>query len=122
MAIDGMARMGRDEFRGARPRIYGTNATDPEHGRTFVWSKVGWFERVEGPWGDVTFSPVADSEDELKSWLAQSIPDLDLVELDVNRDFGKMVFEEFQEQAETALYPEAPENSSEEPFAEQDKT
>jgi hypothetical protein len=122
MAIDGMARMGRDEFRGARPRIYTTNADDAEHGRIFIWSKVGWFERVEGPWGDIAFTPVADSEDELKNWLAQSIPDFDLVEIDLNTEFGKMVFAEFREQAEMALYPEAPETSSEEPFEEQDKT
>jgi hypothetical protein len=122
VAIDGMARMGREEFRAARPRIYGTNPADPEHGRVFVWSKVGWFERVGGPWGDVAFTPAADSEDELKDWLSQTIPDLDFVEVDLNTDFGKTAFAEFKEQSEYALYPEAPENSSEEPFEEQDKT
>jgi hypothetical protein len=118
MGIDGMERMARDEFKGARPRVFGTNADDPEHGRTFVWTQMGWFERAEGPWGDVTFSPVADSEDELKDWLAQSNPDVDLVEMD--NEFGRMVLDEFIENEEEALYPEAPENSSEEPFEEQD--
>lgn len=63
MGIDGMERMAREEFRGARPRVFGTNPDDPENGRTFVWTQMGWFERVAGPWGDVAFTPVADSED-----------------------------------------------------------
>ncbi len=122
MAFEGMARMGREEFRGVRPRIFSTNTADFEHGRIFVYSKVGWFERVEGPWGDVAFTPAADSEEELKDWLSQTIPDLDLVEIGFDTDFGKMVYQEFKEQAEDALYPAAPEVSSEEPFEEQDRT
>jgi hypothetical protein len=120
MGLDGMDRMAREEFRGARPRVYGTEPDDPVHGRVFVWTKMGWFERVEGPWGDVAFSPVADSEEELRNWISRDNPDADLVEM--NDEYGKMVYAEFLEQAEYALYPEAPETSSEEPFDEQDVT
>ena len=118
--VEGMERMGRDEFRGARPRVFGTNPDDPENGRTFIWTQVGWFEREEGPWGDVAFTPVADSETDLREWLSRDNPDVDLVEL--TDEYGRTVFQEFQENAEQPLYPEAPENSSEEPFEEEDVT
>jgi hypothetical protein len=118
MALEGMDRMAREEFRGARPRIFGTDPDNPEHGRIFIWTKMGWFERVEGPWGDVTFTPVADSEDQLKDWISRNNPDVDLVEMD--NEFGRTVFQEFIE--EEPLYPEAPETSSQEPFDEQDMT
>jgi hypothetical protein len=64
MGLEGMDRMAREEFEGARPRVFGTDPDNPEHGRVFIWTKMGWFERAEGPWGDVTFTPVADSEDQ----------------------------------------------------------
>jgi hypothetical protein len=118
MSLEGMDRMAREEFRGARPRIFGTDPDNPEHGRTFVWTKMGWFERVEGPWGDVAFSPIADSEDQLRESISQNNPNADLVEF--NNEFGKMVYQEFTE--DEPLYPEAPETSSEEPFGEQDTT
>jgi hypothetical protein len=118
MSQEGMDRMAREEFRGARPRIFGTDPDNPEHGRVFIWTKMGWFERSEGPWGDVTFTPVADSEDELKEWISREDPDIDLVEM--NNEFGRTVYQEFME--EEPLYPEAPETSSEEPFDEQDTT
>jgi hypothetical protein len=38
----------------------------------------------------------------------------------MDNEFGRMVLDEFIENEEEALYPEAPENSSEEPFEEQD--
>ena len=122
MALDGMDRMAREEFQGTEPKFFGTDADNPENGRIFVWTKMGWFERVEGPWGDVAFIPVADSEDELRDWLAQDDPNIDLVALDINSEFGRMVLQEFKEQSEDALYPGSPENSSEEPFSEQDVT
>lgn len=123
MALEGMERMGREEFRGARPRVYTTDAEHPENGRIFIWTQMGWFERVEGPWGDVAFTPVADDEAQLKDWLAQNQKsDIDLIELGLDNAVGRTVFAEFKDQAEYALYPEAPETSSEEPFEEQDKT
>ena len=118
MGLEGMDRMAREEFRGARPRVFGTDPDNPEHGRIFIWTKMGWFERVEGPWGDVTFSPVADSEEQLKEWISRDNPDADLVEMD--NQFGRTVYQEFIE--EEPLYPESPETSSQEPFDEQDVT
>jgi len=120
MGIDGMERMAREQFRGARPRVFGTDPDNPEHGRVFVWTQMGWFERVEGPWGNVVFDPVADSEAQLRELISRDDPEADLVEMD--NEFGRMVYQEFQEQAEQPLYPEAPETSSQEPFDEQDAT
>ena len=118
MSLDGMERMAKEEYRAARPRVFGTNPDEPEKGGVFIWTTMGWLERMEGPWGDVAFTPVADDEAQLRDWLAQSDPNVDLVEL--NDEFGKNVFAEFME--DEPLYPESPETSSQEPFDEQDVT
>jgi len=97
---------------GAEPRVFVTDAEVPGRGRTFVWSKIGWFERLKGEPENVEFSHVADSEDELRGWLAQSDGDIDLTELDDG--FAEIVREEFLE--DTPLYPEAPELSEELPL------
>jgi hypothetical protein len=122
MALDGMDRMAREEYTGAAPRVFVTNPDAPENGRTFIWTQMGWLEREEGSWGDVAFSPVADSEDQLRDWIDRETPDVDLVELDNKNEYGRTVLQEFKENAENALYPESPETSSEEPFEEQDVT
>jgi hypothetical protein len=88
----------QDEFRGARLRVYGTNREDPEDGRVFIWTKTGWFERLEGTSGNVAFTPIAESEDELKDLIAEEEPEFDFIEL--GGDFRKMVFEEFREEAD----------------------
>jgi hypothetical protein len=87
----------QEEFRGARLRVYGTNREDPDEGRMFVWTKTGWFERIEGSSGGVAFTPIADSEEELRDSLAQDDPKFDLIEL--GGDHRKTVFEEFREQS-----------------------
>lgn len=87
----------QDKFRGARPRVYGTNREDPEGGRVFVWTKTGWFERLEGTSGNVAFTPIADSEDELKDLIAVDDPDYDFIEL--GGEFRRVVSEEFKEDA-----------------------
>lgn len=122
MGLDGMDRMARDQFRGASPRAFGTDPDNPENGRIFIWTQVGWFERIEGPWGNVTFTPVADDETQLRELISRDSPDFDLFELDENDELGRTVCEEFLENAEQPLFPEAPETSSEEPFSEQDVT
>ena len=100
----------REEFRGARIRILGTNPDDPEEGRIFVWTKMGWFERLEGPWGDIAFTPVAESEEELRELISRDNPKSDLTEL--GGEFRKIVSEEFIEQSPS--YPDSPEGSNEE--------
>jgi hypothetical protein len=100
----------REEFRGARIQILGTNPDDPENGRVFVWTKMGWFERLEGQWGDVAFTPVAESEEELRELILRDNPEADLNEL--GGGFRKKVSEEFIEQSPS--YPDSPEDSSEE--------
>ncbi len=120
MSLEGMDRMARDQFTGARPRVFSIDPDHPMRGRIFLWTKVGWFERVEGPWGDVTFNPVAESEEELRNWISRDNPDYDLVELD--NENGQTVYQEFMENVDEALYPESPEVSSQPPFDEQDTT
>ena len=87
----------QDEFRGARLRIYGTKSDNPDEGRIFVWTKTGWFERIEGSSGNVAFTPIADSEADLLELIARDNPAADLVEL--GGDYRKTVSEEFSEQS-----------------------
>lgn len=98
----------RDLILGRDPRVFVTDPNDPTEGRTFVWAKTKWYEREEGDSGDVAFTPVADSEEELHEWLAEQ--GLDLDEVDRDTDYGRTVREEFLDQA--PLYPEAPELST----------
>lgn len=78
----------------------------PDERRVFVYGKTGWFERVEGQTGAAEFTPVADSEEELRNWLAEG-GEPDLVEID--DQFAAQVREEFLEQS--PLYPETSEPS-----------
>jgi hypothetical protein len=86
----------QEEFRGARIRVFGTNQQDPEEGRVFVWTKEGWFERIEGTQGNVAFTPVADSEAELREFISRDSPGADFIQF--GGDFRKTVSEEFVEQ------------------------
>ena len=112
--VEGRENTERDEFRGARLRIYGTNLDDPDEGRIFVWTKTGWFERIEGRQGDVAFTPVADSESDLRELIARDNPSADLVEL--GGDSRKTVAEEFLEQSTS--YRDYPGSSRDEPADE----
>jgi hypothetical protein len=95
-------------FDGAQPRVFVTNPNDPEEGRTFVWAKARWYERLEGQMGNVAFSPLTDSEEELRSWLTE---ETELESTEVDGEYAKRVREEFLDQ--TPLYPEASELSDE---------
>lgn len=96
---------------GTFPHVFTTNPRDPEEGRIFVWAKGRWYEREVGDWGNVTFPPVADSEDELRDWLAENDLFVELTELD--DEFAATVRDELNE--EVPLYPEAPELSDQPP-------
>ena len=97
----------REDFRGARIQVLGTNIDDPAEGRIFVWTKMGWFERIEGPWGDVAFTPVAESEEELRELVSKDNPKADLSEL--SGEFKKMVSAEFRDQS--PVHPDSLEDS-----------
>jgi hypothetical protein len=109
--VDNGGHSERDEFRGARIQILGTNPDAPEKGRIFVWTKMGWFERATGASGDVAFIPVAQSENELREFISRDDPSVDLVSL--GRKYRNMVSKEFTEQSRS--YSDSPEDSSEEP-------
>ena len=109
--------MARDEFRGARLRILGTDQDNPDEGRIFVWTKVGWFERIKGESEDVAFTPVAHSDDELRELVTRDDPSADLVQL--GHEYRKRVSGEFMEQSPS--YLDSPEYSSEEHFEEDDQ-
>ena len=87
----------RNELPSDRVRILGTDQDNPEEGRIFVWTKMGWFERVEGPMGDVAFIPIAKSQDELHELISRDDPSFDLVPL--GRKYQKSVSDEFMEQS-----------------------
>jgi len=115
--VDNGGHSEREEFRGARIQIVGTNPDRPEKGRIFVWTKMGWFERLEGPSGNIAFTPVADSEEELRKLISRDNPRADL--LDLSGKYRKKVSEEFIEQSRS--YSDTPEDSSEEPSDEDDQ-
>jgi hypothetical protein len=94
----------------ADPRIFVTDPDDPEAGRTFIWTAMGWFERIEGEDDDgpVSFSPLSMDEDDVREWLGEQ--GLEITELD--DEFARNVREEFLE--EGTLYLEAPELSNQE--------
>jgi hypothetical protein len=100
----------REESRGAKIQILGTNPDNPEKGRIFVWTKMGWFERLEGQSGDVAFTPVSDSEEELRKLISRDNPRADL--RDLSGKYRKKVSEEFIEQSPS--YSDSSEDSGEE--------
>ena len=109
--VDNGGHSEREEFRGARIQILGTNPDAPEKGRIFVWSKMGWFERLEGPSGNVAFTHVADSEEELRELISRDNPRADL--RDIGGVYRKEVSVEFIQQSRS--YSESPEDAGEEP-------
>ncbi len=68
-----------------------------------------YYERLEGDSGAVEFTPVAETEDDLRDQLPADESD-QLTEID--DEFARDVRDEFGEQ--TPLYPEAPELSNQE--------
>jgi hypothetical protein len=108
MAQDG------DEFRDTKLRIFGTDPDNPDEGRIFVWTKMGWFERLEGQSGDVAFTPIAQSESELRELISRDDPSADLIQL--GREYRKMVSREFMEQSPS--YRDSSEYSDEGPLEE----
>ena len=72
---------------------------------------MGWFERLEGPSGNVAFTHVADSEEELREFISRDNPGADLRKL--GGVYKKEVSVEFLQQSRS--YSDSPEDSSEEP-------
>jgi hypothetical protein len=107
----------REESLGAKIQILGTNPDDPDKGRIFVWTKMGWFERLEGESGDIAFTPIAESEKELREVISRDNPNTDLD--DLRGEFRKIVSEEFIEQSPS--YSDSPENSTVEADDDEDQ-
>jgi hypothetical protein len=84
-----------------------TRPDEPEAGRVFVWAHTRWFERMESPTdnGAIEFSPIADSEDDLRERLRGEGVDMD----ELDDEFAGVVKDEFLN--EVPLYPEAEEES-----------
>jgi hypothetical protein len=101
----------RDEFRGAQIQILGTDPDTPDNGRVFVWTKMGWFERLEGQSGNVAFTHVAESEEELRELISRDNPLADLAKL--GGKYRKKVSKEFTEQS--LSYSDSDEDSTGEP-------
>jgi hypothetical protein len=97
----------REETSGTKIQIMGTNPDNPEDGRIFVWTKMAWFERLEGDSGDVAFTPVAESEKELREVISRDNPNAELY--DITGEFRKHVVEEFIDQSPS--YSDSPEDS-----------
>jgi len=97
----------REETSGTKIQILGTNPDNPEDGRVFVWTKMGWLERLEGQSGDVAFTPIAESEKELREIISRDNLDAELY--DITGEFRKQVVEEFIDQSPS--YSDSPEDS-----------
>ena len=115
--VDNERHSEREETRGAKIQILGTNPDNPESGRIFVWTKMGWFERLEGPSGGIAFTPIADSEEELRELISRDNPNSDLD--DLRGKYRKRVVEEFKEQSPS--YSDSTEDSSEESEDDEDQ-
>ena len=89
--VDSEENSEREESRGAKIQILGTNPDNPEKGRIFVWTKMGWLERMEGQSGDIAFTPIAESEKELREVISRDNPNSDLD--DIRGEFRKKVSE-----------------------------
>ena len=114
---EGREHITGNEFRGARIRIFGTNSDNPYEGRVFIWTKMGWFERIEGQSGGAAFIPVAKSQGELRELISRDDPSSDLIPL--SGEYRKMVSEEFIEQSPSHSDSEnSSEKSSEDDFEE----
>jgi hypothetical protein len=71
----------KNKAKAAPIKIFGTDPKHPEEGRIFLWTKAGWFERIEDRPGDLTFTYVAQSEIELRQFINRDEPSVDLVQL-----------------------------------------
>jgi hypothetical protein len=85
----------RNEFRIRPIKCLATNPNNPEDGRIFLRTNVGWFERLDDPSGDLIFTEVSQSEEELLKFVAQDNPSAYLVPLD--REHIKVVYDELRE-------------------------
>ena len=83
----------RNRSHAASIKIFGTNPANPAKGRIFLWTKAGWFERIEGESGDMTFTDVAQSEAELRDFVKRDDPSADLVQLGI--EYRKKTAAEF---------------------------
>jgi hypothetical protein len=101
-----------DSSRGAGPQIFTTNQDQPDEGRIFVLTKMGWFERIEVQSGAVAFTPIAQSESEMRELVSHDDPTAELVQL--SGHYRKMVSREFTEQSTS--YRDSPEYSPDEPM------
>ena len=99
-----------DRSRGTGLRVFGTNREQPDEGRIFVLTKMGWFERIEVQSGAVAFTPVARSDSELRELVSRDDPSVEVVQL--GGHYKKMVSREFSEQSTS--YRDSPEYSPDE--------
>ena len=86
-----------NESRNSIIRILGSNLSNPEKGRIFLWTKAGWFERIESQSGDLTFVSIAQSEHLLRIRVSLEDPSTELVQLDP--EYRKKVSAEFTGQS-----------------------
>jgi len=96
----------QDYLADGRARVLGTKRDNPEEGRIFIWTKMGWFERIPGPSGNAAFTRVAESELELHEYIYRDSPSFDLVPL--SNEFSQRVFDQFVSQ--TPSYLSSPED------------
>ena len=90
-------------------KVLSTNPDDPTAGRIFVWTKMGWFERIQGQNGAVAFTRLAESTAEIRSIILRQDPEADIYE--VSGKLDRMIRSEFFAQSRSS--PDSPEDSIE---------
>ena len=112
--VEDNEQMNRDNeaSRAASLQVFGTDADNPDDGRIFVWTIMGWFERIEGQSGDVAFTSIAHSESDLRELISRDDSSSSLTRL--GGEYRKMVSKEFMEQS--PLYQDSVEYSDEDPL------
>ena len=104
----------KDAARSASLQIFGTDPDNPDDGRIFVWTMMGWYERIEGRSGNVAFTHIAQSESELRELISRDDPSTSLTHL--GGEYRKMISKEFMEQSPS--YRDSAEYSDEDPLEE----
>jgi hypothetical protein len=83
-------------FNGTRVKIFGTNPNDPENGRIYLKTKLGWFERSKNESGDLMLAPVSQVEAKLLDFVGNGGASTELIPL--NAEYRKKFYIELLEQ------------------------
>jgi hypothetical protein len=83
-------------FNGTRVKIFGTNPNNPENGKIYLKTKIGWFERSKSESGDLMLAPISQIEAKLLDFAARGGATTELVP--ISPEYRKKFYIELLEQ------------------------